>query len=299
LNAVANGRIAREGPFERVFVPPAPGDAGGSLGAAALAHRALAGPEEPLSLAPFDARQGPGYPAAEIAAILAASGLARRGVRDYRGREAGLLDEAARRLAAGEVVGWFHGAMEFGPRALGARSFLASPLDAALRERLNAVVKRREPFRPFAPSVLAERAAEHFELDHPSPYMLETCRVRSPLDLAAVTHVDGSARPQTVDRAAAPRFAALLDAFAERTGCPMVLNTSFNVADEPIVASPEDALRCFAISGADALVLEDFLIERSALPASWGELLAAARPDRREREPESAGAMRENLYTFV
>ena len=297
LNAVANGRIAREGPFERLFVPPAPGDAGGCLGAAALAHRALAG-ERPRHLAPFDPRVGPRFRADEIAGIVAASGLRPTGVADFRGREADLLDEVARRLAGGEVAGWFHGGMEFGPRALGGRSFLASPLDAALRERLNAIVKRREPFRPFAPSVLLDHAAEHFALGHPSPYMLETCRVTSPLDLAAVTHVDGSARPQTVDPAEAPRFAALIEAFHRRTGCPMVLNTSFNVADEPIVCTPEDALRCFAISGADALVLEDFLIDRSAVPESWEDLIAAARPDRRER-PEEPGALRENLYTFV
>jgi len=304
LNAVANGRIAREGPFERLFVPPAPGDAGGCLGAAALAYLALASgrsgghPAPLLRLAPLDARLGPRYPAGEIAALLAASGLAPGGIADYRGREAELVEEVARRLARGEVVGWFHGAMEFGPRALGARSFLASPLDGALRERLNAVVKRREPFRPFAPSVLASRAGEHFDLDHPSPYMLETCRVTSPLALPAITHVDGSARPQTVDPAVAPRFAALLAAFERRTGCPMVLNTSFNVADEPIVRSPEDALRCFALSGADALALEDFLIDRAAIPASWSGLIAAARPDAREDRDE-AGALRENLYTFV
>jgi len=301
LNAVANGRIAREGPFERLFVPPAPGDAGGCLGAAALAHRALAGERAP-PLASFDPRVGPRWGADEVAAIVAASGLRPAGVADHRGRLAELLEEVARRLAQGEVVGWFHGGMELGPRALGARSFLASPLDAALRERLNAVVKRREPFRPFAPSVLLEHAAAHFELEHPSPYMLETCRVRSPLDLAAVTHVDGSARPQTVDPAVAPRFAALIEAFQRRTGCPMVLNTSFNVADEPIVCTPEDALRCFAISGADALVLENLLIDRTAVPESWGDLIAAARPDnrpdRRDR-PDEAGALRENLYTFV
>jgi carbamoyltransferase len=298
LNAVANGRIAREGPFERLFVPPAPGDAGGCLGAAALAHRELAGSWEGLRLAPLDARMGPRFTPQEIASWLAASGLRAEGVADHRGREGELVEEVARRLAAGEVVGWFHGRMEFGPRALGARSFLASPLDAALRERLNAVVKRREPFRPFAPSVLAEHAAANFELDHPSPYMLETCRVRSPLELPAITHVDGSARPQTVDRAAAPRFAALLDAFLRRTGCPMLLNTSFNVADEPIVCSPEDAVRCFAISGADALVLEDFLIERAAVPETWAALLPAARPDARE-SPDEMGALRENLYSFV
>ncbi len=304
LNAVANGRLAREGPFERIFIPPAPGDSGGCLGAAALAHRSLSRPaahnrRQPLQLALLDARLGPCYDSEEIAALLAASGLDPAGITDLRGQESELLAETARRLAAGEVVAWFHGAMEFGPRALGARSFLASPLDAALRERLNAVVKRREPFRPFAPSVLAEHAAAHFELDHPSPYMLETCRVRSPLELPAITHVDGSARPQTVEAATAPRFAALIEAFRRLTGCPMVLNTSFNVADEPIVCSPEDALRCFALSGADALVLEDFLVVRRAVPPSWAALLAAARPDHCEAGGDEAGAIGESLYTFV
>src|SRR4029077_9218242 len=133
--------------------------------------------------------------------------------RDFRGDEKALLDAVAERLADGQVIAWFHGPLELGPRALGARSLLADPRPPGIRERLNRVVKRREDFRPFAPSVLLSHAAEHFELDGPSPFMLETCRVRSPLGLAAVTHVDGSARPQTVDPATAPRFAALLEAF--------------------------------------------------------------------------------------
>jgi carbamoyltransferase len=171
-----------------------------------------------------------------------------------------------------------------------------------MRERLNRLVKKREAFRPFAPSVLAVHAAEHFDLDHPSPFMLETCQVTSPLDLPAITHVDGSARPQTVDPAVAPRYAALLEAFRRRTGCPVLVNTSFNVRGEPIVCSPVDALFCLGSSGIDCLVLEDFLIDRRDLPASWADLLPAWRERRRSgfgvfRGGESA--ISEDLYTFV
>jgi carbamoyltransferase len=296
LNCVANGRIRREGPFRRLFIPPAAGDAGGCLGAAALAHRVLTGGPpvaEPLTHAFWGPRFGPD----EIAALVAAAGLP---AADFRQRETDLLEAAVDRLAAGRVMGWFHGAMELGPRALGARSLLADPRDPGMRDRLNRLVKKREEFRPFAPSVLLEHAAGHFDLDHPSPFMLETCRVTSPLALPAVTHVDGSARPQTVDRTTAPRYASLLAAFARRTGCPILLNTSFNVADEPIVCTPEDALASLATSGIDSLVLEDFLLDREDLPAGWGEVWTAWRaasspsPFGRERS-----AIQENLYTFV
>jgi carbamoyltransferase len=172
-----------------------------------------------------------------------------------------------------------------------------------MRDRLNRLVKKREAFRPFAPSVLAEHAADHFALDHPSPFMLETCAVTSPLALPAVTHVDGSARPQTVDPAVAPRYAALLEAFRRRTGCPLLVNTSFNVAGEPIVASPVDALCSLGTSGIDALVLEDFLLDRSGLPEGWGERLAAwRRPGGAGRSSFAAdrrSAISEELYTFV
>jgi carbamoyltransferase len=169
-----------------------------------------------------------------------------------------------------------------------------------MRDRLNRLVKKREAFRPFAPSVLADRAAEHFDLDHPSPFMLETCAVRSPLDLPAVTHVDGSARPQTVDPAVAPRYAALLEAFRRRTGCPLLVNTSFNVAGEPIVGSPVDALFSLGTSGIDALVLEDFLLDRSGLPDGWGDRLAAwNRPGRSGSGDRRRSAISEELYTFV
>ena len=293
LNVVANGRILREGPFERLFVQPAAGDSGGCLGAAALAHAQLTGkrPEPPRHV-----YLGPRWSADEIAGLLAATGIQ---AHDFRGREADLLEAVVDRLTSGQVVGWLHGPLELGPRALGGRSLLADPRDPGMRDRLNRLVKKREAFRPFAPSVLASHAAAHFDLDHPSPYMLETCRVISPLDLPAVTHVDGSARPQTVDPGMSPRYAALLEAFHRRTGCPLLVNTSFNVRGEPIVASPVDALSCMGVSGIDAVVLEDFLIDRAMLPAHWADLLPAWRERSRSGFARGQSAISEDLYTFV
>ncbi len=292
LNCVANGRILREGPFTSLFVQPAAGDAGGCLGAAALAHRELSG--LPPSCGPQrHAYLGPRFAPAAIAAWLQDLEVPHQ---DFAGREAELVAATARRLAARQVVGWFHGAMEMGPRALGARSILGNPLDPDIRDHLNRRVKRREAFRPFAPAVLRDRAGAHFDLSADSPFMLLTCQVRSPLDLPGITHVDGSARVQTVDPALAPRFAALLTAFEALTGCPILVNTSFNVRGEPIVCTPADALCCFAASGLDALVLEDCLIEHRdldpALPgwlAAWGRGAAAGGPS----------AISEQLYTFV
>ena len=290
LNCVANGRLAREGPFERLFVQPAAGDAGSSLGAAALAHvrltgrRPAVGPLEHVYL-------GPSFTPDEVFEVLDAAGL---DALDFRGREGDLLEATVDRLVAGKVVGWFHGRMELGPRALGARSLLADPRVPDMRDRLNRAVKKREAFRPFAPSVLLDHAPAHLELDHPSPFMLETCRVRSPLDLPAVTHVDGSARPQTVDPRVSPRYAALLEAFHRRTGCPILVNTSFNVRDEPIVATPQDALSCMVDSGIDALVLEDFLLDRERLPAPFVAAVTCARA-RAHRGTSGTEA----LYTFI
>jgi carbamoyltransferase len=312
LNCVANGRLRRDGPFRRLFVQPAAGDAGGCLGAAALAHRRLAG-ARPRTGAPgrglSSVALGPAWTGDEIADLLAASSLAPAGaaaaaVEDFRGRAEDLLEAVAERLAGGQVVGWFQGAMEHGPRALGQRSILADPRRPEMRQRLNARVKRRESFRPFAPAVLAAAAGEHFDLagagSETARFMLETCRVVSPLDLPAVTHVDGSARPQCVDPAVQPRFAGLLAAFARRTGCPVLLNTSFNVAGEPIVASPADALLTFAAAGLDALVLEDFVIGREALPDGVADLVTVWRADRRrpwgDVRPDTPT---DQLYTFV
>lgn len=265
LNCVANGRVLREGPFRRLFVQPAANDAGGALGAAALAHVRLTG-TRPDSEPMQHAYLGPAFSIEDVATVLAATPIKPR---DFRGDEAGLVQATVERLAAGKVVGWFSGRMEFGPRALGARSIIADPRGPEMRDRINALVKKREAFRPFAPVVLEAKAHEHFELDHPSPFMLETCQVRSKLDLPAITHVDGSARVQTVNPRQNPRFAALLAEFDRKTGCPLLLNTSFNMRDEPIVCDPVDALRCFARSQIDALVLEDFLIDRDDLPPSW------------------------------
>ncbi len=294
LNCVANGRVLREGPFEHLFVQPAAGDAGGCLGAAALAHRRRGGARH------TDRRLahvylGPETSTEDVAALVAATGVA---ALDFRGREDELVAAAVDRLERGEVVGWFQGRMEFGPRALGARSILANPLSPDIRERLNRLVKKREDFRPFAPSVLAEHAAEHFDLDHASPFMLETCRVRSRLSLPGITHVDHSARPQTVDEHAHPRFRALLSRFHQRTGCPLLINTSFNVADEPIVCTAAEALLCTVKAGLDAVVLETFLIDRASLPELWPRLVATLEGGYHGPANER-GAIEENLYTFV
>lgn len=265
LNCVANSRILREGPFERLFVQPAAGDAGGCLGAAALSHVELTG-SAPARERLKHAFYGPGPRPNEIASLLVDTDA---GAQDFRGHEAELMEATVDRLAEGRVVGWFQGRMEFGPRALGARSILADPRRPEMRDLINARVKQRESFRPFAPAVLEDHVAEHLDLDHASPFMLETCRVTSPLDLPAITHVDGSARPQTVDIETNRRFALLLRAFHARTGCPILLNTSFNQRGQPIVCTPVDALVCFLQSRLDCLILEDFLIDSATVPASW------------------------------
>ena len=295
LNCVANGRILREGPFKRLFIQPAAGDAGSALGAAALAHIQLTGKRprrEPL-------RQvflGPSFGADEIGNLLAQTDIRPL---DFRADTTGLLQAVAERLAQCKVVGWFQGRMEFGPRALGARSILANPLDPGIRDRLNHMVKKRESFRPFAPSVLANRAAEHFQLLGESPFMLLTCQVTSALILPGITHVDGSARPQTVDPAQNPRYAALLAVFHQLTGCPILVNTSFNTAGEPIVCSPLDALLCMTEAGLDTLVLEDFIIDRQMIPPGWQDWLPYWR--RRQTSPfaTSRSPISETLYTFV
>ncbi len=293
LNCVANGRLRREGPFDEIWIQPAAGDAGGCLGAAALAHLRLTG--DPIARPMAGAGLGPGWTSEEIASLLGETPLRPE---DYREREDELVAAVVERLAAGEIVGWFDGRMEFGPRALGNRSILAAPFDADTRDRLNEKIKRREPFRPFAPSVLAERAGEHFDLGAASPYMLEACAVISPLRLDAITHVDGSARPQTVDALHHRRFARLLAAFERRSGCPVLLNTSFNRAGEPIVCSPADAILCMSKSGLDALVLGDFVIDRAMLPDAWPELLAGWTTEPGGL-PGRESAVSETLYTLV
>jgi carbamoyltransferase len=277
LNCVANSRILRDGPFKELFIQPAASDAGGCLGAAALAHARLTG-ERPAQSRLSHMYWGPATSIDDIARLLAGTSLQ---ALDFRGSLEALLEAVVDRLAAGKVVGWFQGRMEFGPRALGGRSILADPRDKGMRDRINALVKMRESFRPFAPVVLERQAREHFAIDHPSPFMLETCQVISQFDLPAITHVDRSARLQTVDSESSPRFAALLARFAERTGCPILLNTSFNMRGEPIVCTPEEALACFARSNIDALVLEDFIADRESIPPAWSELVKSRPPESR------------------
>lgn len=265
LNVVANARCLRETAFKRLFVQPAAGDAGGCLGAAAIAHVRRAG-----AGAPRDRLRhvylGPCNSLDKTWRILRASGVA---YRDYRNEETRLLEAIVDGLVEGKVVAWLCGRMEFGPRSLGARSILADPRRPDMRDRINALVKHREAFRPFAPAVLEEFAAEHFALDHPSPFMLEVCQVISPIPLPAVTHVDGSARVQTVTSSEHRRFAELLKHFHARTGCPILLNTSFNLRGEPIVCSVIDAISTFGRSKIDLLVLDDFVIDRADIPPAW------------------------------
>jgi carbamoyltransferase len=288
LNCVANSRILRDGPFKRLFVQPAASDAGGAIGAAAVTHVAHA--RSPLPMDPLEhVYFGPGFSAADIARMLQDTPVK---FCDFRGAEEALIAETVRRLMRGDVVGWFQGRMEFGPRALGARSILADPRRPEMRDRINALVKQREAFRPFAPVVLESRAQDHFVLDHPSPFMLETAHVRSPLDLPAITHVDGSARVQTANARTNPRLARLLEAFADATGCPILLNTSFNVRGEPIVCTPLDALLCFVRSGIDSLVLEDCLMDRSCIPPEWPDALATVAQTR-------PSAVSHLVYTLV
>ena len=279
LNCVAIAAIRDSGLFEDLFVQPAAGDAGGALGAAAQVTVELGGVMPVRRLT--DVRLGPEFSTArDIVPMLDDAGIA---YRDCRDRFDDLLDEVAGRLAAGEIIGWCQGRMEFGPRALGARSILADPRAADMRDRVNALVKMREPFRPFAPAVLERHAQEYFEIENPLPYMVETVRVHVDT-LPATTHTDGSARVQTVNPATNPRFAALLERFHARTGCAVLLNTSFNQRGEPIVCTPADALHCFVRARLDALVLEDVLVEASAVPTTW-----RARTRSGPRRPDAAG----------
>ena len=265
LNCVANGRLLRDGPFSRIWVQPAANDAGGALGAALhVWHCYLGNPRTPPQ---GDAMQGsllgPSFTNAVVRAELDAEGAVYETLADDEvcRRTAQLLDEQ-------QVVGWFQGRMEFGPRALGARSILGDARSPTMQSTINLKIKERESFRPFAPSVLREEASRWFTLDGDSPYMLFTTDVVAAhrTELPAVTHIDGSARVQTVARDGAPRFHALLSAFATRTGCPVLVNTSFNVRGEPIVCRPRDAYRCFMRTGIDALVIENQLLLKSQQP---------------------------------
>jgi len=260
LNCVANGRIVREGPFENLWVQPAAGDAGGALGAALFAYNAVLG--KPRSFRMDHAYWGPAYSDEAIRTYLDSRGAPYRTLtRDET------IEEVARRLDEDQaVVGWFQGRLEWGPRSLGSRSILADARNEENWQRVNLKIKFRESFRPFAPAVLAEKASEWFDIDRPSPYMLLVCPVRPDKRIPAVTHVDGSARLQTVERESHPEFYDLLAAFDRRTGCPVLINTSFNVRGEPIVCSPDDAYLCFMRTNMDVLVLGNQVLLKEEQP---------------------------------
>jgi carbamoyltransferase len=288
LNCVANGKVLRDAAFERVWIQPAAGDAGGALGAALLAHHRFLGQPRTVGNALDEMRGaylGPSFGQAEIEARLTAAGA----VFEVLDDEA-LIETTAAALADGLAVGWMQGAMEFGPRALGARSILGDPRSPSMQKTLNLRVKYRESFRPFAPSVLREDVADWFELEADSPYMLLVAGVREDRrramtdaeqalfgidklnvprsEIPAVTHVDYSARVQTVHRDTNPRYHALIGAFKRLTGCPVLVNTSFNVRGEPIVCTPEDAFRCFMGSEIERLAVGNcFLVKDRQDPA--------------------------------
>jgi carbamoyltransferase len=311
LNCVANGRLLREGPFEDIWIQPAAGDAGGALGSALFVwHQLLDQPRQPNGR---DTQKGsllgPRYANEFIANFLGEMAAPH----EHFDEEAELLECVARSLAEGKIVGWFQGRMEFGPRALGARSILGDARNPTMQSAMNLKIKFRESFRPFAPSVLLERVHEFFQMrpGQESPYMLLVAPVaeqlRVKLDAAgqrkmaehpdlrervnlvrsglpAITHVDYSARVQTVDEARHGRYYRLMKTFERLTGCPVLVNTSFNVRGEPMVCAPHDAYRCFLATDMDLLVLEDFVLRkekmsRTVTDAERQKYLAQFEPD--------------------
>jgi len=291
LNCVANGKIYNTGIYKNIFIQPAAGDAGGALGAAQAAYHIYFGHERELP-EKLDAMKGsylgPEYSDPDVEKI----------VRKYRAKAThfpdgkGLCREVAQKLSEGNVVGWMHGRMEFGPRALGARSILGDPRNEEMQKKLNVKIKYRESFRPFAPSVLAEDCPTYFEHDSVSPYMLLVQPVRKerrhPLpqgydnynlkeklyylrsDMPAITHIDFSARIQTVHKETNPRYYELIEEFKSLTGYGVIVNTSFNVRGEPIICTPEDAYRCFMRTEMDYLVVGNFVFDKKLQP-EWLE----------------------------
>jgi carbamoyltransferase len=287
LNCVANGRVLREGPFDEVWIQPAAGDAGGALGAALFAwHQLLDKPRDNQGKdVQHGSLLGPHYSDDETRAYLDSQAAVYR----YYESERELCDAVAGLLADQNVVGHMAGRMEFGPRALGSRSILGDARSSEMQSTMNLKIKFRESFRPFAPAVLREDVDEFFDMraNEDSPYMLLVAPVKTdkriPIDenatgldklhqkrsvVPAITHVDHSARVQTVDRERHPRFAAILEAFKAKTGCPMLINTSFNVRGEPIVNTPEDAYRCFLGTNMDVLVIDGFVLEKAEQPGA-------------------------------
>ncbi|MDH5512992.1 MAG: carbamoyltransferase [Gammaproteobacteria bacterium] len=256
LNSVMNGRIVRESGFEDIYVMPAAGDNGTAIGAACYVHHVVQG--NPRDTVHDDPYLGTAYSDDEIGRLIRECKLAAVRHDDIAG-------EAARLLGEGKILGWFQGRMEIGPRALGNRSILANPTLPHMKDKINAEVKHREAYRPFAPSVIVEQQHRFFDTVGESPFMLKVCPVRPEIrdSLPAITHVDGSARLQTVSKAVNPLYHDLISKFGGITGIPVLLNTSFNIQGEPIVESPIDAIRCFFSTGLDALVLGSYLIKKT------------------------------------
>jgi len=260
LNCVANGRVIRETAFKKLFVQPAAGDAGGAVGVAHWIYNTLE--KKPRGKAWTHAYLGPAYEDAEIAEFLEGAGARHEVLED-----AELVEKTAKLLSEGNVVGWYQGRMEFGPRALGGRSILADPRDAKMRDTLNMKIKFREGFRPFAPSVLLDKCSEWFDHEGDSPYMLLVAQVKEGKRvIPSVTHVDNSARIQTVTREESPLYYDLIAEFGRITGVPVVINTSFNVRGEPIVCTPRDAYLCFMRTNMDYLVLGHHILDKKNQP---------------------------------
>lgn len=266
LNSVANSRILSESGFEELFVQPAAGDGGGALGAALWAYHCVLG--KPRTLHLEHAYWGKQYQEQEIASFLTENGIPHRRFDD----DDELFGYVVDHLTSGSIIGWFQGRFEWGPRALGNRSILADPRRPDMKDIVNAKIKFREPYRPFAPSVLAKAAECFFDLHnacihHPARYMLYVVPVRESKKqlLPAITHVDGTARLQTVFENVNPRYYKLIETFGESTGIPVLLNTSFNLKGEPIVTTPANAYQTFSKSGMDCLVLENYVVEKSAI----------------------------------
>jgi carbamoyltransferase len=257
LNSVANGQIFAQTPFRRIYTQPAAGDDGTALGVAYYVHHCLL--KQPRHFIMDHAYTGREFSDPEIQAALDATA----GITVERVPEPALYQRTAIAIAAGAIVGWFQGKMEWGPRALGNRSIVAHPGLANMKELLNARIKHREWFRPFAPSILEERTGEYFEQTHPSPFMMLVYKTRPAVRdaVCAINHVDDTGRLQTVSRSQNPRYYALIEAFHQQTGLPLVLNTSFN-ENEPIVCTPQDALACFLRTRMDLLVMGNWMVRR-------------------------------------
>jgi carbamoyltransferase len=289
LNCVANGRLLREGPFEDIWIQPAAGDAGGAIGSAlSVWHRYLG--NERVTITGSDSQRGsylgPSFPNGIVKEFLESNGYVYHELDGSRRARV-----IAEQIAAGKIVGYMAGRMEFGPRALGARSILGDPRREDTQTTMNLKIKYRESFRPFAPSVLEEKASEYFNIDRPSPYMLLVADVKEERclpqrdgngmsmlerlkvkrsDIPAVTHLDYSARLQSVNKRDKPDYHEVISEFERLTGCAVVVNTSFNVRGEPIICTPEDAYRCFMRTEMDILVIEDFLLFKEEQPP-WKE----------------------------